>query len=296
MAQDLARSRATGLIPEHVLAHVPGYVAGGRTALAARLPGGSVNTSFRVDTSAGRFVVRLHDAAANLLGANHEREAKLHAAAVAAGLAPALIHVDPAHHFMIMEYVEGPTWTSHDFARPERLNQLGAALHVLHSVPPPAVAPFDMADELARHHGRLVDADPGERSRLAPLMDRAAAALEQSAQHRRPRTLVHNDLHHTNLIGVERLHLLDWEYGAVTDPLLDLACVLAYYPQAAAHAETLLDAAHLRDSVTPEMLRATTWLSVLVSCLWYRARRLAGEVPAADRAIEQGLWDRLQPA
>ena len=64
MVQDLARSRATDLIPQEVLVHVPGYAAGGTTARAARLYGGTVNASFRVDTSAGRFVVRIHDAAA----------------------------------------------------------------------------------------------------------------------------------------------------------------------------------------------------------------------------------------
>ena len=45
MAQDLAGAAAAGLIPEHVLEHVPGYLAGGRAALASRLPGGSVNSS-----------------------------------------------------------------------------------------------------------------------------------------------------------------------------------------------------------------------------------------------------------
>ena len=128
MVQDLARTRATDLIPEAVLAHVPGYGVGGFTARAARLYGGTVNASFRVDTSAGRFVVRLHDAMARTLGADHEREAQLHAAAAAAGLAPALVHVDPEHRFMVMEYVPGPVWGSQDFARPERLIPVRFAL------------------------------------------------------------------------------------------------------------------------------------------------------------------------
>ena len=49
--------------------------------------------------------------------------------------------------------------------------------------------------------------------------------------------------------------LLDWEYAAVADPLFDLACMLAYYPQAAAHADALLDSSRLAGLGTAEMLR-----------------------------------------
>jgi thiamine kinase len=294
MVQELARSRATDLIPEHVLAHVPGYASGELTARAARLYGGTVNTSFRVDTSAGRFVVRLHDAIARTLGANHEREAQLHAAAAAAGLAPALVHVDPELRFMVMEYVPGAVWSSQDFARPERLTRLGAALYALHAVVPPAVAPFDIPAVLASHHERLAAASPEERPWLATLMARAASALEASGTRARGKVLVHNDLHHSNLIGQERLYLLDWEYAAVADPLFDLACVLAYYPQAAPYTDTLLASSGLAPLATRDMLRQATWLFILLSYFWYRSRRLAGPPSTpADEAAERALLERL---
>lgn len=293
MAQEPARSRALGLIPEAILAHVPGFTARG-TAWAARLPGGTVNASYRVDTSAGRFVVRIHDPTAVTLGANHEREARLHAVAAAAGLAPALIHVDDAFHFMIMEHVSGETWTADDFSRPDRLGQLGAALNVLHAVSPPNVASFDIETLLGRHYERLSAALPAEAGRFAQLMERAQVALRASGTAQRAKTVVHNDLYHGNLIGADRLYLLDWEYAAVTDPLLDLACILAYYPQAAAYADALLDASRISALATPGMLDATTWLFVLLSYFWYRARRLAGPVPPADLATEQGLLARLE--
>jgi thiamine kinase len=294
MVQDLARSRATDLIPHEVLVHVPGYVTGGTTARAARLYGGTVNASYRVDTSAGRFVVRLHDAMAKTLGANHEREAQLHAAAAAAGLAPALVHVDAMHRFMVMEYAAGRVWTSQDFARVDRMMQLGAALHALHAVVPPMVEPFDIPAVLGQHHARLSAAAPDERGWFTELMDRAAVALDASGTRQRPKALVHNDLYHSNLIGEERLYLLDWEYAAVTDPLFDLASVLAYYPQASPYAETLLDASRLSDMATPDMLRHATWLYVLLSYFWYRSRRLGGP-PAnpASEAAEQTLLKRL---
>lgn len=295
MVQEPARRSAVGLIPAEVLAHVPGFTAGG-AAWAERLPGGTMNRSFRVGTDAGVFVARIHNEAAAALGADHEREAKLHAAAAAAGLAPALLHVDSRHRFMIMEHVPGLTWTEADLGRADRLRELGSTLHALHSVVPPAVAPFDIGAAIERLHGRLCEALPGEAADLSQLIDRARAALLVSDSARRPRVVIHNDLHHTNVMGgAGRLVLLDWEYAAVADPLLDLACVLAYYPQAAGHTGVLLEASRLAGEVSPAMLGAATWLCILVSYFWYRVRRLAGPVPAEDLAAEQGLLARLAP-
>ncbi|MEP7243776.1 MAG: phosphotransferase [Gammaproteobacteria bacterium] len=295
MVQDLARIRATGLVPHEALLHVPGFASGDTTARAAKLYGGTVNQSYRVDTSAGRYVVRIHDSAGQVLGANHEREAQLHAAAAAAGLAPALIHVDAAYRFVIMEHVSGPLWTSQDFALEERLRQLGATLHALHSIVPPTVAPFDVRAVLRRHCERLVEGVPEERAWFTQLMERAAVALLALDTSPRARTLVHNDLHHSNLVGKERLFLLDWEYAAVADPLLDLACVLAYYPHAVPHADTLLEAARLGEVASPEMLQQATWLCMLVSYFWYRSRRLAKpDATPAELAAEQGLLKRLR--
>lgn len=285
---------ASLLLPEEVLARVPGFLAGG-AASAERLPGGTVNRSFRVETGAGTFVARIHDEAAATLGADHEREATLHAVAASAGLAPELIHLDPAHRFMIMAYVPGPTWTEDDLGRPERLQLLGATLQALHAVAPPAVAPFDIGASIERLHGRLSAALPEEGARLSQLIDRAREALLLSDSARRPKVVIHNDLHHTNLMGgAGRLLMLDWEYGAVADPLIDLACALAYYPQAVPHAGVLLDASGLAGEVSPQMLSAATWLSILVSYFWYRVRRLATEASAADLAAEEGLLARLR--
>src|SRR5262249_35993186 len=162
------------------------------------------------------------------------------------------------YRFMIMDHVPGPTWTEADLGRPERLRQLGSTLRLLHAVTPPAVEPFNIGASIERLHERLCAALPEEGAHLSQLIDRARPALLVSESASRPPGVIHNDLHHTNLIGSGRLFLLDWEYGAVTDPLIDLACVLAYYPQALPHAETLLDASGLAGQASPQMLVATT--------------------------------------
>jgi thiamine kinase-like enzyme len=157
------------------------------------------------------------------------------------------------------------------------------------------VAPFDIGASIERLHGRLSAALPDEGAALSHFIDRARAALLLSDSARRARVVIHNDLHHTNLMGGgDRLVLLDWEYAAVSDPLIDLACLIAYYPQAAPHSDLLLDASRLAGEVSRAMLTAATWLCILVSYFWYRVRRLAGPVSSQELAAERGLLARLE--
>jgi aminoglycoside phosphotransferase (APT) family kinase protein len=293
MAQEPSPADKPAVIPPGALARIPGCEAGLPPQAITALPGGSVNKSFRVDTRAGSFVLRLNDAVGAVLGANHAREVRLHGTAALAGVAPELIHADLAERFMIMRYVPGASWDASDFAHPERLRELGATLFNLHAIAPPAVAPFNLAALLQGHAANLIDALPAERGFLESLMERADAALALCASAGREATIVHNDLCHLNLIQGERLYLIDWEYAAVADPIFDLACVLAYYPQAEPYTRELLEATRLAACVsTAELLRAR-FLFMLLSFLWYRRRRLAGEVPAADGAAERALLQRL---
>jgi len=293
VAQELSSAGALALIPPSALLRVPGCETGLRPQATAALPGGTVNRSFRLDTRAGSFVLRLNGAAGEVLGANHEREVRLHAAAAAAGVAPQLIYADPVERCMIMRYVPGELWEASDFGRPERLRLLGATLRILHAIAPPAVAPFDLA-ALLRGHAAHLAAEPAERVLLEDLMASADAALVLCARGGRDATIVHNDLNHLNLIQAERLTLIDWEYAAVADPIFDLGCVLAYYPQAEPFAEELLDAAGPAGRGSMAELCGARFLFLLLSFLWYRRRRLSREVTAAEHAQERALLERLR--
>jgi aminoglycoside phosphotransferase (APT) family kinase protein len=294
VAQSPSRRRARDLIPDYVLEHVPGYAASRDAATAERVFGGTVNAIFLVEMPSGRVIVRIHEQAGRVLGADHAREAQLQIVAARDGVAPAVLHVDPQHRFMVMQYIPGATWAAKDFGDPERIRLLGTTLHTLHRISPPAVSGFDLRALVHGHRQRIVAVVPTEAAALDALLRRADLALEACSSDEREPTLIHGDLHHSNLIGRERLWLLDWEYGAVTDPLFDLGCVLAYYPQAQAHEALLLETAGLRDSASPAMLRHAAWLYVLVSYLWHRVHRLGQAVRADEAAIEQELLQRLQ--
>jgi aminoglycoside phosphotransferase (APT) family kinase protein len=294
VAQSFSRRRARDLIPDYVLAHVPGYAANADAATAERVFGGTVNASYLVESPSGRVVVRIHEQAGRVLGADHAREAQLQIVAAAEGVAPAVLHADPQHRFVVMQYIPGPTWAAKDFSNPDRVRLLGATLRRLHGIAPPVVSSFDLGALAHGHRQRILAVLPAEAAALDALLHRADLALAACRSEDREPALIHGDLHHSNLIGIERLWLLDWEYGAVTDPLFDLGCVLAYYPQAEPHAPLLLEASGLSAFASPAMLRQAGWLYVLVSYLWHRVRRLGQPVRADELAIEQELLQRLQ--
>jgi thiamine kinase len=272
MAEELSPARARELIPPQALAPVPGYSAAARvTALA----GGAINKTFCVETPEGRFILRLHDAAGIALGAHHLREARLQSAAAAVGIAPRVVHVDPSQRFMISEYLDGRVWTPADFTDVDSLRRLGGTLRRLHEIKPPIPAPFDLGALLSGFSERIVRADPAARAAMTQLMQRARVSLRECGTDARTPALFHSDLHHSNILEAGgRLFLIDWEYAAVGDPLNDLACLLAYYPQAVPHARALLESSGLAPEATPAMLEHATWLYGRLNHLWDRVRLL----------------------
>jgi len=293
VAADLSHAGARELIPPHVLERVPGCEGGQPPIAVARSSGGSVNTTWRVVTSAGRFVVRLHGEDPAALGIDRTREARLHAAAARADLAPALVYADPGGAFLITELLEGRPWKPGDFADPACLTRIAGTLKVLHSLPPPAVPRFDPAAILRRHVERIVQAEPSAAAELEALLARALAVLNALEGEGRTPCIVHNDLHHSNVIGWERPRLIDWEYAGVADPLFDLACVHAYYPQSARFDRLLLEETGLARAATPESLRLAGWLFVLLAYLWHRSRRISGAAGSGDLEAERELRERL---
>jgi aminoglycoside phosphotransferase (APT) family kinase protein len=97
------------------------------------------------------------------------------------------------------------------------------------------------------------------------------------------------------VLTADRIYFIDWEYAQVGDPLIDLACVLAYYPRAVPHGPLLLEASGLdAEGVTPVMLGELTRVFNLLTYLWYRARRLVRNVPATDLQLESTSLRRLR--
>ena len=293
MAEDLSGSRAGGLIPAEALAHVPGYTPDAPDVRVAPLTGGSVNRSYSVLTSAGRFVLRVSPGVDAWLAADRSVEVTLHEVAAAAGLAPRIVHADARDRWLVTEYVVGAMWNAGAFVDPDSLGRLGDRLRQLHSLPPPAAGRFDLLHALERYV-RLIEGSGNSGSgTLEPLLERAEQAWRASGASERSPALLHHDLHASNIIDSEHgIVLIDWECAAVSDPLLDIACLLSYYEGSRGHAALLLRHAGLGD-VSALQLESSVWLFDLHTYLWYRERRRRRRPTPGELEAERRLGERL---
>jgi thiamine kinase-like enzyme len=278
MAQAAARASPDQRLAQPTaaaLARVPGLEGGELPLQVLPLEGGTVNQLWRVDTRVGRFVVRIDGPQARRPGVDRAREFLLHTQAAAARLAPAIIAGDANSGIMISEFIDGRRWEASDCLDRSALHRLGERLSRLHQLTA-RTAPF----EPLRIAEAYVSAAPALGEELAGtvtgLVGAVAAAQQRFAEDPAGRVIIHGDLNHLNLIDAQPLWLIDWEYAQVADPLLDLGCLLAYYPGAQAHSGELLAAAGLGAHAQRGRLAAATFLYQAMSWLWHVAR---GEPP-----------------
>jgi aminoglycoside phosphotransferase (APT) family kinase protein len=309
MVEDLPDLLARELMLAEALSHVPGYRPGDPAIETARLAGGSVNRSYSVMTPVGRFVMRLSNGTDAWLASDRSVERELHGIAAAADLAPPIVHADGRDRWLITEYAVGRLWTEADFANPSQLARLAETLRRLHSLPPPDTGRFDLLGALSGYGQRIrphlvaLERETEGPSGLHPPhlgLDAMARYLEAAPEAwrvcgaaDRPQAILHHDLNASNIIETAReLVLIDWECAAVSDPLLDVACILSYYPASRRHSELLLQHAGL-EAITRRQLAAAIWLFDLHTCLWYRERRLRLLPSDTELAVEQRLTARL---
>jgi thiamine kinase-like enzyme len=184
-------------------------------------------------------------------------------------------------------------WAEADFANPERLAALGDALRRLHELPAPMSGRFDLLDALEGYAERVGAQRREPADNLAYYVGNAAAAWRISGAAERPLAILHHDLHGSNIIESGRgLVLIDWECAAVSDPLLDVACILSYHESARPYASLLLRRSGL-GGVTSRQLAASVWLFDLHTYLWYRERRMRLSPTDAELAAEHHLAMRL---
>lgn len=204
------------------------------------LPGVS-HRSFRVDTDRGVFAVKLREAgAAHVLEIDEEHD--VHARAARAGIAPAPVGFDAEAGALVTGFVEGAAALSGERVRePAVIRRVARLLDTLHGVSARGLPPFGAE----RHARRYVDTvrrarglDEADRALASELVELGAEvdALEGTA------VLCHADLVASNVLDSGRLWLIDFEYAAAADPVLDLASLAAMNRFDAAERRMLRDA------------------------------------------------------
>jgi thiamine kinase len=214
----------------------------GRAALAGELSitplsGGLDNSSCRVSSTAGDWVVRIAGGRDVQFAINRVAECQVQTAAAALGFAPEIVYAEPERGLLVSEFLDGEVWTREQARSAAGIHALGTRLGQLHAQPPPrAVRRLNVHDVLAHYLETPAPArGPVSRSDLGARLRWSLATYRPPAP-----ALCHNDLHHLNLIGWEPIRFVDWEYAGVGDPLFELASVIGYHDLDAEQRESLL--------------------------------------------------------
>jgi aminoglycoside phosphotransferase (APT) family kinase protein len=263
------------VIAASILRRIPGCVGGEAPVCVQAMHGGrTVNRNLRIDTRAGRFVLRQRISQGPRPGADTLREVACHRTAAAAGVAPAVLDAAPDGSWILMDYVEGGMWAPPRLQAPEGLRSLGACLQRLHAIAPPAgFAAFDPVSIAIGYARAILERDPAAAEQVDMLVARTQQLVVDSAAFAAKPVTTHGDLAASNVIGPIPM-LVDWEYAQLADPVHDLACLSIYYPGLRRRGEELLDAAGITDGNSMVRLRSHTELFDGLNRLWEQAQAL----------------------
>jgi len=186
------------------------------------LAGGITNQNFTVEDRGRRYVVRVGN---DILVHGVVRATELAAsrAAHSAGLSPAVVHAEPG--ILVLEFVEGRTFTPEDVRNPANLERLVDMVRRCHRDIPQHLrgpAAIFWVFHVVRDYAHTLREGNSTHATLLPDLLARAARLEAAVG---PIEVVfgHNDLLAANFIDDgQRLWLLDWEYAGFNSPLFDL--------------------------------------------------------------------------
>jgi thiamine kinase-like enzyme len=204
----------------HVLAHVAPLCGDPRTV--EQLPGGLTNVNLKVACRDRVVVVRVAQSGSALLAIDRDHEHRNSVAAAAAGVGAPVVAYLPEAGLLVVEYIDGRTFTDHDLRHGGHLGRVAAACRRLHQGPR-FVNDFDMFEVQQRYlrvvteHGFRV---PHRYRDFSPHL-----ALTQRALGVRPPPTVpcNNDLLAGNILDDgEQLWLIDYEYSGNNDPCFEL--------------------------------------------------------------------------
>ena len=260
------------MIPDAVLRRIPGCEEGQPPLSVQDLPGGrGCNQVCSVETTRGRFVLRMRGDPIDRPGSRARDELLAHGIAARAGLAPGLIDAADDGRWLLMEHVAAEPWSAAWLQFPEGLAALGSRLQQLHALQQPAEVPRVDALEIAQGYCALIRSrDPSVSGDFAAELREVAGTLGELGGSARRVALNHGDLQASNMVG-PRPVLVDWEYAQWTDPTWDVACLVEYYPELQPRLDALLGACGLDSPSDRQLLSLQQRLFRQLNGLWQRA-------------------------
>jgi thiamine kinase-like enzyme len=192
------------------------------------LTGGLTNRNYKITTVSGReYVARFSAGKSALLAIDRDAEAHNSAVAASIGLGPDVVEYRPADHVLVVEWINGRTFTDADLDDPHALRRIAQACRALHSGPRFA-GTFDMFDvqrgylRIVREHGFRL---PPDYLDFEPQVRRIDEVLHATSE---GTVACHNDLLAANIMEIAppneaaRVQFIDYEYSGNNDPCFEL--------------------------------------------------------------------------
>jgi len=245
------------------------------------LSGGLTNRVYKLCGRSASYVLRLDADHTKAFGLDRHREINIVEQASSAGLAPSIVHADITNGILLLQYIEGRVWTTHDLAVSGNLERLADLLRSVHALPLSGNK-FDTGLVVNTYLDNLL-VRPGLHEiglRCKTIID----SIEPASAF----CCCHNDVVAANVISRPKLLLLDWEYACDNDPLFDLASLASYHALDRAATDTLLSAyVGGVDVALRERLGELMRLYAAMLWLWIASREvLSPEAGQARRLYE----------
>jgi len=241
----------------HLEACLPPSLRGPETRITSISDGLSGAGVYRVDAGDLAFVLKV--APEHQASARWRRALAIWRQAAAAGLTPALVHVDETRRAVLTALVVDrsfPVLYRDPLSQERALAELGRTLRCVHALPLPsdgesaeaAAAPWTL---LPTAWGALTTAGIA----VPDFVRRAAEGLltEVPPESGRAPVLSHNDVHPKNLVhDGARVYLMDWDAAGPNNPFYDLATIAVFLGMNAPTCRRLLRAYEEAPDAPPE--------------------------------------------
>lgn len=187
------------------------------------LTGGLTNRNYRVVTDSGaQFVARFSSVKSSLLAIDRHAEFANSTTAATLGVGPRVVDFAPELGVLVVEWIDGRTFTDDDLDDEVQLSRLASMCRELHAAPPFA-GDFDMFDlqrrylAIVREFGFRLPADYLDFEPQVRRLEQVLRATSSGA------VACHNDLLAANIMDDgARLWFIDYEYSGNNDACFEL--------------------------------------------------------------------------
>ncbi|WP_196158423.1 phosphotransferase [Reinekea sp. G2M2-21] len=231
----------------------------GSNVAVRRTPNALTNTCYQLDNGKHRYSLRLNNSQAFDLGISRMRETVILTHVSAEPWAVEVVDIN--EHWLLTKWIQGTTFRPNSKKEIEQLAKLVKHVHSCQIQPNDTAPPLNVCEQIEH---LLTHCHIENNVILALIKDRCL-------RYKFPEqlTLCFHDWHPGNLIQeTENLILIDWEYAASGDPVVDIACLMSGFQLDEPLRRYLQDSLQVSD----DHLESALCLTELMSILWYQVR------------------------